>query len=57
MNLESYVQGRWQSGTGTAVALKDATTGEPVAYASSAVSIFAARSSMRATWAARRSGA
>ncbi len=35
MNLESYVQGRWQSGTGTAVTLKDATTGEPVAYASS----------------------
>src|SRR4026208_904789 len=35
MNLESYVRGRWQPGTGDAVTLRDATTGEPVAVASS----------------------
>src|SRR4030095_8606582 len=35
MNLESYVQGRWQAGTGDAITLRDATTGEPVAVASS----------------------
>jgi oxepin-CoA hydrolase / 3-oxo-5,6-dehydrosuberyl-CoA semialdehyde dehydrogenase len=35
MNLESYVRGRWQAGTGDAVTLRDATTGEPVAVASS----------------------
>src|SRR5687768_5974997 len=35
MNLESYVRGRWQAGTGGAVTLRDATTGETVAVASS----------------------
>jgi oxepin-CoA hydrolase / 3-oxo-5,6-dehydrosuberyl-CoA semialdehyde dehydrogenase len=35
MNLESYVRGRWQAGTGDAITLRDATTGEPVAMASS----------------------
>jgi oxepin-CoA hydrolase/3-oxo-5,6-dehydrosuberyl-CoA semialdehyde dehydrogenase len=35
MNLESFVMGRWQAGTGAAVALHDATTGEPIARASS----------------------
>ena len=35
MNLESYVRGRWQAGTGDAITLRDATTGEPVAVASS----------------------
>ena len=35
MNLESFVQGRWQAGTGKTVALRDATTGEPIAQASS----------------------
>ena len=35
MKLESYVRGRWQSGTGNEVTLRDATTGEPVAVASS----------------------
>ncbi|MGB6485620.1 MAG: phenylacetic acid degradation bifunctional protein PaaZ [Steroidobacteraceae bacterium] len=35
MQLESFVAGRWQAGTGTPVALRDATTGEVIASASS----------------------
>jgi oxepin-CoA hydrolase/3-oxo-5,6-dehydrosuberyl-CoA semialdehyde dehydrogenase len=35
MNLESFVQGRWQAGSGETVALRDATTGELIAQASS----------------------
>lgn len=33
--LQSYVGGRWQAGTGAAVTLRDASTGQPVALASS----------------------
>ena len=33
--LESFIAGRWQTGAGTAVALRDATTGEVIANASS----------------------
>src|SRR5882724_7318669 len=36
MNLQSYVGGHWHSGEGLGVALRDATTGEVVATASSA---------------------
>jgi oxepin-CoA hydrolase/3-oxo-5,6-dehydrosuberyl-CoA semialdehyde dehydrogenase len=36
MRLESYVRGQWQPGTGPAAALRDASTGELVAEASSA---------------------
>ncbi|MGH8318720.1 MAG: phenylacetic acid degradation bifunctional protein PaaZ [Steroidobacteraceae bacterium] len=35
MQLESFIAGRWQAGTGAAVALRDATTGEVIANASS----------------------
>jgi oxepin-CoA hydrolase / 3-oxo-5,6-dehydrosuberyl-CoA semialdehyde dehydrogenase len=35
MQLESFIAGRWQAGTGTPVALRDATTGEVIANASS----------------------
>ncbi|HZE43425.1 MAG TPA: phenylacetic acid degradation bifunctional protein PaaZ [Steroidobacteraceae bacterium] len=42
MNLQSYVCGHWQSGSGQGVAMRDATTGEPVATASSAGIDFAA---------------
>ena len=35
MNLQSYVCGRWQSGEGQGVAMRDATTGELIAMASS----------------------
>ena len=35
MNLESFVQGRWHAGTGTTAVLRDATTGEAIAQASS----------------------
>ncbi|HTX23453.1 MAG TPA: phenylacetic acid degradation bifunctional protein PaaZ [Steroidobacteraceae bacterium] len=35
MQLESFVAGRWQAGSGRRVSLKDATTGEVVAEASS----------------------
>ena len=35
MNLQSYVCGRWQSGEGQGVAMRDATTGEIIALASS----------------------
>jgi len=34
MQLESFIAGRWQSGTGTPVMLRDATTGEVIANAS-----------------------
>jgi oxepin-CoA hydrolase / 3-oxo-5,6-dehydrosuberyl-CoA semialdehyde dehydrogenase len=34
MQLESFVAGRWQAGRGSAVALRDATTGEVIASAS-----------------------
>lgn len=34
MQLESFIAGRWQSGAGTPVALRDATTGEVIANAS-----------------------
>ena len=34
MQLESFVQGRWHAGDGEAVTLRDATTGEVIAYAS-----------------------
>jgi oxepin-CoA hydrolase / 3-oxo-5,6-dehydrosuberyl-CoA semialdehyde dehydrogenase len=34
MQLQSFIAGRWQSGQGTGVALRDATTGEVVARAS-----------------------
>jgi oxepin-CoA hydrolase/3-oxo-5,6-dehydrosuberyl-CoA semialdehyde dehydrogenase len=36
MNLESYVAGAWQSGRDGGVAMRDATTGEVIAQASSA---------------------
>jgi oxepin-CoA hydrolase / 3-oxo-5,6-dehydrosuberyl-CoA semialdehyde dehydrogenase len=35
MQLESFIAGRWQAGTGTPVVLRDATTGEVIANASS----------------------
>jgi oxepin-CoA hydrolase/3-oxo-5,6-dehydrosuberyl-CoA semialdehyde dehydrogenase len=35
MQLQSYVQGRWHAGEGRTVSLRDATTGERVAVASS----------------------
>ncbi|MGA7539494.1 MAG: phenylacetic acid degradation bifunctional protein PaaZ [Steroidobacteraceae bacterium] len=35
MQLQSFIAGRWQAGVGTAVALRDATTGEVIANASS----------------------
>lgn len=34
MQLESFIAGHWQAGTGNAVALRDATTGEVIANAS-----------------------
>ena len=34
MQLQSFIDGRWQSGTGTPIALRDATTGEVIANAS-----------------------
>ena len=34
MQLESFIAGRWQAGTGSPVALRDATTGEVIANAS-----------------------
>ncbi|MGH8200212.1 MAG: phenylacetic acid degradation bifunctional protein PaaZ [Steroidobacteraceae bacterium] len=42
MQLESFIAGRWQAGAGTAVALRDATTGEVIANASSEGLDFAA---------------
>src|ERR1700736_536573 len=42
MNLQSYVGGHWHSGGGRGVAMRDATTGEVVATASSAGIDFAA---------------
>jgi oxepin-CoA hydrolase / 3-oxo-5,6-dehydrosuberyl-CoA semialdehyde dehydrogenase len=42
MKLMSYVQGRWVAGQGAGATLLDATTGEPVATASSAGLDFAA---------------
>src|SRR5262252_6726547 len=36
MQLESYVAGCWQSGSGEGAALRDATTGEVIAHASAA---------------------
>ena len=36
MQLKSYVQGRWQAGSGEAQLLRDATTGEAIAEVSSA---------------------
>jgi oxepin-CoA hydrolase/3-oxo-5,6-dehydrosuberyl-CoA semialdehyde dehydrogenase len=33
--LQSFIAGRWQAGTGTPIALRDATTGEVIANASS----------------------
>ncbi|HTV50236.1 MAG TPA: phenylacetic acid degradation bifunctional protein PaaZ [Steroidobacteraceae bacterium] len=36
MQLQSFVAGRWVSGADTGAALRDATTGEVIAYASSA---------------------
>src|SRR3981189_777450 len=42
MNLQSYVCGTWHSGRDTGVALRDATTGEVIAHASSSGIDFAA---------------
>jgi oxepin-CoA hydrolase / 3-oxo-5,6-dehydrosuberyl-CoA semialdehyde dehydrogenase len=42
MNVQSYVRGKWQSGGGPGVAMRDAATGEVVATASSAGIDFAA---------------
>jgi oxepin-CoA hydrolase / 3-oxo-5,6-dehydrosuberyl-CoA semialdehyde dehydrogenase len=42
MNLQSYVYGAWQSGRDNGIAMRDATTGEIVAQASSAGIDFAA---------------
>jgi oxepin-CoA hydrolase/3-oxo-5,6-dehydrosuberyl-CoA semialdehyde dehydrogenase len=42
MNLQSYVSGAWQSGRGDGVAMRDATTGEVIAHASSTGIDFAA---------------
>jgi oxepin-CoA hydrolase/3-oxo-5,6-dehydrosuberyl-CoA semialdehyde dehydrogenase len=42
MQLRSFIAGRWLSGTGTTVALRDATTGEVIANASSEGLDFAA---------------
>ena len=36
MNVQSYVCGVWRSGTGSGVAMRDASTGEVIAEASSA---------------------
>jgi len=36
MSLQSYVRGHWQSGSGHGVAMRDATSGDVVATASSA---------------------
>jgi oxepin-CoA hydrolase / 3-oxo-5,6-dehydrosuberyl-CoA semialdehyde dehydrogenase len=36
MNLQSYVCGQWQSGSGDGIAMRDATTGDVIAMASSA---------------------
>jgi oxepin-CoA hydrolase / 3-oxo-5,6-dehydrosuberyl-CoA semialdehyde dehydrogenase len=36
MSLQSYVRGHWHSGGGQGVAMRDATTGDVVATASSA---------------------
>ena len=36
MNVQSYVRGKWQSGSGPGVAMRDATTGEVLATASTA---------------------
>jgi len=54
MNLQSYVCGHWQSGSGQGVAMRDATTGEPVATASSAGIDFAAVLATPARWAVLR---
>jgi oxepin-CoA hydrolase / 3-oxo-5,6-dehydrosuberyl-CoA semialdehyde dehydrogenase len=42
MNLQSYVCGAWQSGRDGGVAMRDATTGDVIALASSAGLDFAA---------------
>src|SRR6202046_5704381 len=42
MNLQSYVCGRWQSGDGEGIAMRDATTGELIALATSSGIDFAA---------------
>ena len=42
MNLQSYVCGRWQSGDGKGIAMRDATTGELIAFATSSGIDFAA---------------
>ncbi len=42
MQLESFIGGRWQAGTGTSIALRDATTGEVIANACSEGLDFAA---------------
>jgi oxepin-CoA hydrolase/3-oxo-5,6-dehydrosuberyl-CoA semialdehyde dehydrogenase len=42
MNLQSYVSGAWQSGRDDGVAMRDATTGEVIAHASSTGIDFAA---------------
>src|ERR1700727_874392 len=42
MNLQSYVCGHWQSGDGEGVAMRDATTGELIALATSSGIDFAA---------------
>src|SRR5580692_3174455 len=42
MSLQSYVYGAWRSGSGDGVALRDATTGDVIAQASSAGIDFAA---------------
>jgi len=34
MQLQSFIAGRWQAGSGTGAALRDATTGEVIAHAS-----------------------
>ena len=43
MNLQSYVCGAWATGREAGVAMRDATTGEIIANASSAGIDFAAR--------------
>src|SRR3984957_5680345 len=42
MNLQSYVGGHWPGGAGRGVAMRDASTGEEIATASSAGIDFAA---------------
>jgi oxepin-CoA hydrolase/3-oxo-5,6-dehydrosuberyl-CoA semialdehyde dehydrogenase len=42
MQLESFIVGRWQTGSGASIALRDATTGEVIANASSEGLDFAA---------------